>query len=223
VPDLGSLLGALPIGLIFFGGMVIGMKRRKLAFHSARTAYPALAAKLGLGHVAPVRSEMIGKLVGEIDGYSVVVDPDDQMRVSVRFPRRLPIVLRSYERTRLPPAGMERLDTGCRRLDALFKERYAAPELAEALYDDIDAWASALRPFEGDAANRLKDFAVTEDGAFCAYDYGKPAHLPARLVEAVVPALVGLGRLLDGAGRRASSARTCPHETSARGIVGAAP
>jgi hypothetical protein len=74
-------LGALPIGLVFFAGTALGVARRRAGHVRARADYPALAQELGLEYRPSRYATGVGSLVGSIDGYRLLIDPDDQRRI----------------------------------------------------------------------------------------------------------------------------------------------
>src|SRR5690606_39370728 len=77
--------GALPLGMVFFAGLVFGVLRRKSGHRAAARGYPDLATRLGLTYKPSSYRSGVGSLVGTYQGFVVIVDPDEQRRIRVRF------------------------------------------------------------------------------------------------------------------------------------------
>src|SRR5690606_9153412 len=98
--------GALPMGLLFFAGLVFGLVRRKTGHRLARKQYPELATRLGLTYRPSPYQSGVGTLSGEYRGFSVIVDPDEQRRIRLRFEGSPKVDLRNYEKEGRPPHDM---------------------------------------------------------------------------------------------------------------------
>ncbi|HKO93930.1 MAG TPA: hypothetical protein VJU61_22405, partial [Polyangiaceae bacterium] len=81
----GSLLGALPLGLLMFVGTALAIATRKWGRQRAAKHFPELARELGLELSPPRHADAVGTLTGTYAGRAVRVDPDDQRLLKVRF------------------------------------------------------------------------------------------------------------------------------------------
>ena len=189
---LGS--GALPLGLLMFLGMALAFIKRQRDHSSAQDAYPALAQRLGLAYRPSSHPGGIGRLSGRMAGYAVLVDPDEQRKLIVRFRGEPSIDFRTYEIPGRPPQ-LRSYSSGSARFDAFFKTRYASPELIQRLSKlDLD---DLLTPFGGRYCRQIKQVNVTSDGVTCVLDFGHPAHIPAAAVEALLPALLRWAKVVE--------------------------
>jgi hypothetical protein len=186
--------GALPFGLIFFGVMVLGFFRRKAGNVVARGQYPGLAKKLGLSHRPSPYKNGVGRIEGELQGFFVSVDPDDQRRIYLRFAHAPPVDLRSYVHTKRPAPGM----VSFRPLDpivgAQFKTTHASKEMIQRL-DDASDLPKTLRPLK--FLRQLKSLTVSPQGVTAGFDYGNPPYIPAEVVDDVLPRLIHLARVFE--------------------------
>ncbi len=185
---------AVPVGLVFFGSMVLGFLRRRVGNQKASKRYPALAAQLGLTHRPSRYQKGVGTLTGEYQGFAVVVDPDEQRRIRVKFKGRPRVDLRNYEVPTPPPQGMGTLFSRDKHFDAFFKTRHVGSE-ERARLEVLERPSELLAPFRH--LRELKQLSVTDSGVSAVFDFGNPPHIPADVVEAVLPALVDLARLIE--------------------------
>jgi len=182
-----SALKALPLGLIMFGVMAWGVIRRRARQRTAQADYPNLAAKLGLAFRPPAHPKQIGQIYGTLRGFSVLVDPDDQRKLIVRFRAAPKLDLRSYDGP-LCPKGMAYYSSGERAVDNYLKTRYASREMALRL-DGTDM-LQLLQPFRERYRHDVKQLNITEHGVTCVLDFGNPPHIPVAAVERLLPALI---------------------------------
>lgn len=200
MPDLSKLLAGVPIGLLMFFGTYLAARRRKKVAANTAVEMPAIAARLGLQFRKPSVPGHIGAVRGTFRGYEVFVDPDERPRAVVYFSASPPVILRTYEHEKRTPAGMQRFDTGSNAIDGFFKERYAVPEVAEALLDHIAELQVGLRALHL-ASDKVAHVSLTPERLECAFDYGRPNHVPAPVVELVLPALVAIADAVHRAAR----------------------
>lgn len=202
MPDITKLAPAVPV--VLFLGMYAGIRLKRAGYHRARRAYPALAEKTGLIFRAPLDSAGVGQLRGEFRGRKVIVDPDETGRISMEFTRPCPIDCRSYDVDRRPAAGLVRAHTGVEAFDRLFRYRNADPVLLDRLLASRSELRAALAPFRARRATHLRDFVVKPEGIDCYFDFGKPPHIPASVVEEVLVDAAALADLIEAASERAS-------------------
>lgn len=187
-------MGALPLGFILFLGMAFAYFKRRADHAGARHAYPDLARQLGLEYQPSSLDGVIGRLRGRIDGFAVVVDPDDQRKLIVRFRGEPEIDLRTYDVGRRS-ARLRLYASGDRRFDRFFKTRYASEAIAERL-DAVDV-SGLLDPFFGSYYRAIKQVNLTSHGVTCVLDFGNPPHIPASAVAELLPALVRWARVIE--------------------------
>jgi hypothetical protein len=192
-----SILKALPIGLIMFVAMVWGFFRRRAGQRAAQADYPALAERLGLVYRVPAHPKQIGQLYGTMRGFSVLVDPDEQRKLIVRFRSEPKLDLRSYEGPRCP-IGMEYYTSRDRGVDNYLKTRYASPDIALCL-DEVDL-SHLLEPFRQRYRHAVKQLNITEHGVTCVLDFGNPPHIPVTAVEELMPALLDWAEAIEPPG-----------------------
>lgn len=185
---------AVPVGLVFLGGMVLTLLRRKKGHRDAQKEYPELAAHLGLAHRPSQFQRGVGTLSGEVDGYSVTVDPDEQRRIRVRFRGAPALDFRSYEQSTRAPHGMGTVYSSDKSFDAFFKTRFAAEEDRERI-EALERPSELIEPLR--AVRELKELSITQAGITCVFDYGNPSYIPVDVVRALVPALVKLAQAFD--------------------------
>ncbi len=188
--------GALPIGLLMFVGMFLAVVLRRVRFKRTAASFPALGSKLGLTFKQPASSRTIGSLQGSYRGYHVFIDPDEQRRITVRFSGEPRIDLRNYEHGNRPPKGMHTFFSGDKRFDSFFKTRHVDPELEEQL-SQVKNLSELVLPFQGAYYRQLKQLNVTRHGVSCIFDFGNPPHIPPAAVEALLPAMVSLARVVE--------------------------
>jgi hypothetical protein len=181
-------------GLIMFAALAFGFLRRKAGHRKAREDYPALAARLHLEYRPPSSPTQIGTLYGNLRGFVVLVDPDDQRKLIVRFRGEPEIDFRTYSGPRRP-SRLEYYSSQNRSFDLFFKTRYVSPELAERL-DDVDLPA-LIAPFQKHYARELKQLNITQHGVTCTLDFGTPPHIPAAAVEELLPALLDWAQAIE--------------------------
>jgi hypothetical protein len=189
-----SVLRSLPIGLLMFAALVWGYFRRRAGQKRAQESYPALAARLGLVHRPANSPNQIGQLQGSLRGFSVLVDPDEQRKIIVRFRGEPRIDFRSYDGPRCP-AGMTYYTAQNRIVDAYFKTRYASTDIAERL-DETDL-SLLLEPLRQRYRHAVKQLNITAHGVTCVLDFGNPPHIPAAAVEQLLPALLDWAETLE--------------------------
>jgi hypothetical protein len=189
-----SIVNALPLGLVMFLGLVWGVYRRRVSYHRAREDYPALAERLGLHFRPSYLSQGIGQLYGTIAGYSVLIDPDDQRKIIVRFNGAPNIDLRNYESPKRS-SFLQYFAFRERRANEYFKTRFASPEIAERCASaDVN---SLLKPFLERYKYEVKQLNVTTHGATCVLDFGNPPHIPVTAIEELLPALINWAELIE--------------------------
>lgn len=188
--------GALPMGMLFFGLMVFGFLRRKAGNVVARAQYPALAQKLGLVHRPSPFKAGLGRLDGELQGYVVTVDPDDQRRIFLRFSSTPRVELHSYVHNRRSQEGMRSFRPPPGILSTLFKTSHASEEVERRLAQSTEL-EKTLAPLK--FLRPLKTLSVTPSGVTAVFDYGNPPYIPAEVVEDLLPRLALLARTVEGA------------------------
>jgi len=184
--------GALPMGLVFMSVTVFGVLRRKAGHVLAARDYPALAERIGLTHRASPYKTGVGSLTGELGGLRVIVDPDDQRWIAVRYgdvdrPR---IEVHTYEHNKRMPSGLRSFRVADKKLMGWFKTAYGAAEEIQAL----EALGPVLGPLR--SIRQLKSFSITSSGLTAVFDYGSPPFIPVATVQEVVPALVRAAQAL---------------------------
>lgn len=192
--------GALPMGIVFMAFTVFGVLRRKAGHGLAARDYPALAARLGLAYRPSRYRTGVGTLSGLLGGLKVIVDPDEQRLIRVRYPEDVPmprVELHTYEHNKKLPEDLRPLRIADRRLQGWFRTCYAAPAEAEILARELPALAG-LR-----SIRQLKTLSITPSGLTGHFDYGSPPFIPAAIVSEVVPLLCALASsLLDAQAMR---------------------
>jgi len=192
-----SFLHALPIGLLMFATLAWRFFRRRSHQRNAKTTYPSLAKRLGLGYRPPADAKLIGQLYGTLRGYSVVVDPDEQRKLIVRFRGEPRIDFRSYEGPRCP-VGHTYYSSRNRAVDTFFTTRYASEEMVERL--DAANLPALLEPFQKGYRAAVKQLNITSHGVTCVLDFGNPPHIPAEAVEDLLPALLDWAEAIEPPG-----------------------
>ncbi len=187
--------GALPMGMLFFGVMVLGVVRRKAGNVVARAQYPKLGEQLGLRYTPSTYKAGVGKLQGEVGGYDVIVDPDDQRRIYLRFDSHPAIEMHSFVHNKRAPKDMVSFRPSSTVLSSQFRTAHASPKIIERLNADKDL-EEALRPLK--FLRPMKQLSVTGSGISATFDYGSPPYIPAEVVDDVIPRLVRLARVIDG-------------------------
>jgi hypothetical protein len=189
-----SVLKALPIGLLMFAGLGWSYFRRRAGHRQARDAYPDLAVRLGLAYRAPSSAHGIGQLHGTLRGFAVVVDPDDQRKLIVRFRGEPKIDFRNYENP-VHPGKWLHFTSGRRAIDTFFVTRYADPSIAERLRAaDLD---SLIKPFTERYRYEVKQLNLTQHGVTCVLDFGNPPRIPPAAVEVLLPALLDWAEVIE--------------------------
>jgi hypothetical protein len=182
--------------MLMFAGMFIALVLRRARARRAARDFPLLARELGLDFRPSPHQRAIGTLSGEFMGYRVFVDPDEQRRITVRFEHEPGVDFRNYEQARGAPRAMSTFYSGDKRFDAFFKTRYADDEVAERLAD-VPKPSRLLDPFRGQYYRELKQLNITSNGVSCVFDFGNPPHIPAEAVGLLLPAMVGLARVIE--------------------------
>lgn len=202
--------GALPMGLLFFAGLVFGLVRRKTGHRLARKQYPELATRLGLTYRPSPYQSGVGTLSGEYRGFSVIVDPDEQRRIRLRFEGSPKVDLRNYEKEGRPPHDMRMVFSRDKKFDAFFKTRWAG-EAERARLEALERPGELLAPFR--LVRELKELNVTAVGVSCVFDYGSPPFIPRDVIEHLLPAMVELARVFERPEERAFDADGgAPHD-----------
>lgn len=186
--------GALPLGMVFFAGLVFGVLRRKSGHRAAARGYPDLATRLGLTYKPSSYRSGVGSLVGTYQGFVVIVDPDEQRRIRVRFEGAPAVDLRTYERDSGPPKTMRTVFTRDKRFDGFFKTRWAA-ERERATLESLEEPGTLVAPFR--RLRQLKELSVTSVGVSAVFDFGNPPYIPVAIIEELLPALVALAALFE--------------------------
>lgn len=188
--------GALPMGMLFFGIMVLGSLRRKAGNVVARSQYPSLAQKLGLAYKPSAFKQGVGKLEGRFEGFGISVDPDDQRRIFVRFATAPDVRLYSYPHNKRPVAGMMSFRPVNSSLAARFKTAQGSREMIDRFTAAEGDLAPVLRPLQ--FLRQLKTLTVTDSGVTAVFDYGNPPYIPAEVVDDMLPRLARLARVFEG-------------------------
>jgi len=170
--------------------------RRRARFHATARTFPALGQQLGLKFKASAHPGAIGTLSGELRGYRVFIDSDDQRRITVRFAQEPRVDLRNYEQHPRAPRGMNTYYSGNKQFDAFFKTRYLSDEVAKRLGKVADL-GQLVAPFYGRYYRALKQLNVTSNGVSCIFDFGNPPHLPPAAIELLLPAMIELARAIE--------------------------
>jgi len=189
-----SSLGALPIGLVFFAGTAFGVLRRRRGHVAARAEYPAIARQLGLTFRTSRYRTGVGTLVGSIEGFKVIVDPDEQRRIMVSFSEAPGVVAYHKADNRRPPPGHAAIRLKNPRVAAFFPTCWATPAGALLLADG-EALEPLVRLLGGSRA--VKDVNLTASGVIVAFDFGNPPFIPGEVVQSVVPAVIRLAQTLS--------------------------
>ena len=187
-------LKAVPIGIVFFASTILAATRRKAGRALAQREYPALAERLHLTREPPRYAGWAGKLAGHYEGRRVVVEPDEHSRLLMEFRMPLGVDLRSYERWKRDPPGLQGFSLG-KELDAWLDNRFCLEDKVEAMRNNAEL-AGLLQELR-DATERLKEFTVDETKIECVVEFGSPPYIPARVVERCLPVLSRLAALLE--------------------------
>lgn len=187
-------LGALPLGLVFFAGTALGVLRRRAGHVAARADYPGLAQELGLVYRPSRYTTGVGSLSGTIDGFKLVVDPDDQRRVWLTWSEPPGIVFYRHSETRRPPPGLSPIRFKNQRVAAFFSTTLATTVAAGKFGsgDEVEPFVRTLADLPA-----LKDVSITLAGISLSFDFGSPPFIPAGVVRRVVPAMISLARSLS--------------------------
>lgn len=196
------------MGMLFFGITVLGFLRRKAGNVVARSQYPQLAQKLGLTHRPSPYKQGVGKLEGRISGFSVVVDPDDQRRIFVRFSSTPDVRMYSYAHNKRAVGNMVSFRPVTSVLAAQFKTAQASRTLIDRFTLAEQELSRTLRPLS--FVRQLKSLSVTDSGVTAKFDYGNPPFIPADVVLDVLPRMVALARVFE------SPEDTAPAPTNAQ-------
>lgn len=188
--------GSLPIGILMFAGLFLGVAWRRLRARKATRDMPALAEMLGLAYKPSSSGRGMGTLSGAYRGYRVYVDPEEQRRITVRFEHSPEVDLRSYDVPRAAPPGMRTYFSGDKKFDAFFKTRFVGEQVAARL-DAAESPRQFLEPFRGAYSRELKQVNVTDHGVSCVLDFGNPPHLPAEAVAHLLPGMLQLAELIE--------------------------
>lgn len=186
---------ALPIGILFFIGTLLGATRKRAGKALAQRQFPALGERLGLSFEPPRYSAWVGQLRGTFDGYRVLVQPDEKARIVVFLESEPQVQMRSYEHFKRVPENSTTFSLGSRRLDGWVKNRYCAwgkedvfgqsPELRRRIAA-LEAWKL-----------RISQFTVDPQRVELVLDYGSPPFIPTADVELLLPELTQLARVVE--------------------------
>lgn len=193
--------GALPLGFLMFFGMIFAFIKRRAGHKLASRSFPKLGERLGLTYKASRYRAGIGTLVGELDGYRVFVDPDEQRKLSLHFESAPGILLRNYTQNKRPPEGLSRLVSGNRRFDQFFKTRYSDDEVSRRIRE-YRGWSKLIEQLEQDFRRELKQCNVSETGITLVLDFGNPPHMPGAAVEQLLRLLVTFASVIEGRAQR---------------------
>lgn len=182
------------MGMLFFGIMVLGVVRRKAGNVLARGMYPGAAQRLGLTYVPSPYKVGVGRMEGEFQGYRVIVDPDDQRRIFLKFADSPAVTLHSYAHNKRPSKGQLSFRPASRILSAQFRTSHASPEMIDKL-NQAESLEEILKPLK--FLRPLKTLSVTASGVTAVFDYGSPPFIPSSVVEDVLPRLVALARIFE--------------------------
>jgi hypothetical protein len=138
----------------------------------------------------------IGTLSGRLDGYRVLVDPDEQRKISLYFEKRPRVHLRNYAQNQRPPADLSRLYSGDKRFDAYFKTRYASESVSQRIQAH-KAWAPLIAMLETEFRRSLAQLNVSETGVTMVLDFGNPPHIPAGAVERLLRLSVSFAKVIE--------------------------
>lgn len=188
--------GALPFGMLMFVGMFAAVVYRRVQRRRAANAFPELAATLGLAYSPPRYAGGVGGLSGVVRGYRVVVDPDEQRMIAVRFDGAPRVELKTYPGSYKAPYDMVTVHSGDRAFDEFFKTRHASEEIADRIAES-DSPGRLVSPFQGRYYRQVQSIAVTSQGVICRLDFGSPPHIPAAALERLLPACVALAELVE--------------------------
>ncbi len=192
--DLGSIKQALFFAMMVVVPYVAHRMRRSGAARAAKE-YPALATRLGLSRRDPAAGG-IGALSGEMGDHRVFVDPDERPRIVVYTRSDPQILLRTFEHEKRVPPGMVAVRLGNVPL-GFWKDAYAAQAIAPALETRTDELARLVRPFAERWPRTVSHLSITPERLECALDFGRPSHIPADVVETLLPAAVAVVRFLE--------------------------
>ena len=196
------------MGIVFLVVTVGRVLRRKAGHVLAARDYPQIANEFGLVFKPSSYKSGAGTLSGDVDGFRVLVDPDDQRAIRVRFPdESLGIELHTYEHNQRPRKGQRAFRVTGTGVSGWFKTSFATPELIEAVHDErVLAEFRALRTIR-----ELSSLSLTPSGFRAVFDYGSPPFIPASIVREVVKGLIDVARRLHEA------VASEPHEEPAPG------
>ena len=186
----GSLLSALPIGLLMFAGSAAVLLRRKWTTQRAALDFPALAASLGLQHTPSRHAGGAGVLSGSYQGRPVRIEADEQKLLKVRFHGAPRVDLRSYQHAIGVPFDMVTVYSRDRDFDRFFRTRHAAEQIARRIARSQPGRLVAA--FEGPHARGLQSLTVTSDGIALRFEY-----ISAEAVRELLPACVALADVIE--------------------------
>jgi hypothetical protein len=180
-PDF-SVLERIPWGFVLGAVTLVGLVRRKSGHRRAQREFPELARKLGLEYrPSPYRSG-VGRISGNYEGLSVVVDPDDQRGIVVRLTQSLGLDLSLTERPGRPRVGYERFRPDTRGALRRLVRAYGSPPAIVRLESSATSReVEALLEVQ-----QVKTFLVTEESIVITFDFGSPPYLPGDLVQRVL-------------------------------------
>lgn len=172
-------MNGLSIGFAMAGLTVFVALRSRYGAKSARKGLPVLAEELGLTFKPSPYKTGIGKLTGVYAGFRVVVDPDDTQSIRISLEQPLGLELRSSlerrplrnEQRRFEPSLREvaRALPTCQGTEAAIGRFEAAPSAPEV--------ARFLK------LHTVKSLILTESGLTVHFDFGRPPHLPPKVVK----------------------------------------
>jgi len=191
----GQISGLLGVGLVL--SMLVVQWQRRRRRRKAMRAFPALAASLGLQHEPGEFAGYQGVLRGEYRGFHVVVDPDEERNICVRFSGQPRVDLRSVGSTEPVPADMLPVVADDLEFNRFWKTRRASAAIADRLATAAKrAW---IEPFQGRFAGQVRTLLVSADGITCELDFGTPPYMPVDAVRELLAGCVALAAAFEPA------------------------
>ncbi len=172
-------MNGLSIGFAMAGLTVFVALRARYGAKSARKGLPVLAEELGLTFKPSPYKTGIGKLIGVFSGFRVLIDPDDSQSIRISLEQPLDLELRSSTERRPLRNGQRRFEPSLREL----ARALPTCQGSQVAIERFEAAESAPEVARFLRLRTVKSFILTENGITLHFDFGRPPHLPPKIVK----------------------------------------
>jgi hypothetical protein len=194
-----AVIGLIVVASILYVGLwklfYIDLTMR--GWKDAKNNYPRLAKEMNLAFNKAALNHHIGEIAGIFNGCQVIVKPDDNAAIEIRFQSTPDLFLSSIDPENMKPyPGMVRFDSENAAFNRYILTRFASPAIASALTEKSGE-LQFVDMFVKNWARPIQRFDISRNGIACRFKYGGQTYIPTTVLESILPEMCSFAQSFE--------------------------